>query len=339
MLILGIETSCDETAAAIVRDGSAIVSEELATQTGVHSKFGGVVPELACRGHVEVIDRVVEHTLAKAGVTASAVDAVAVTSGPGLAGALLVGVSFAKGLAYALDRPLIGINHLEGHIVAPVLSGQSIAYPAVALIVSGGHTHLYVVEGFGRYRLVGHTIDDAAGEAFDKAAYCLGLGFPGGPAIDRLAGSGDPTRFRFPRPLTGRGGGSHVGSRGFDMSFSGLKTAFVQALRREGPGDAAYPDLAAGFQAAVVDVLVDKTIAAAKAAAVSDIVIGGGVAANSRLRAAIAARAAEHGFRLVMPTPRHCTDNAAMIAAAAFHRAPLEHGAAMALNADPSLAL
>jgi N6-L-threonylcarbamoyladenine synthase len=339
MLILGIESSCDETASALVRDGEVIVSEELATQTGVHSKFGGVVPELACRGHVEVIDQLVEQTFANAGVSPVDVDAVAVTAGPGLAGALLVGVAFAKGFAYALDRPLIGINHLEGHIVAPLLSGQSIHYPAVALIVSGGHTHLYVVEAFGHYRLVGRTIDDAAGEAFDKAAYCLGLGFPGGPAIDRLAGTGDPTRFRFPRALTGRGGAAPSLEHRFDVSFSGLKTAFVQTLRRVGPGDAMYPDLAAGFQAAVVDVLVEKTIAAARSVGVTDIIIGGGVAANSGLRAAMAAQASAHGFRLVMPTPRHCTDNAAMIAAAAFHRAPFDQAGNWGLNADPSLLL
>jgi N6-L-threonylcarbamoyladenine synthase len=206
MLILGIETSCDETAVALVRDGAIIVSEELATQSEIHNPFGGVVPELACRAHVEVIDQLVARTLAKAGVSGTDVDAVAVTEGPGLVGALLVGVCFAKGFAYGVGRPLVGINHLEGHIVAPLLSERPLQYPAIALIVSGGHTHLYYVEAFGKYRLVGRTIDDAAGEAFDKGASCLGLGFPGGPAIDRLARTGDPARFRFPRPLTdGRG--------------------------------------------------------------------------------------------------------------------------------------
>jgi N6-L-threonylcarbamoyladenine synthase len=315
-----------------------VVAEDLATQSGIHTKFGGVVPELACRGHVEAIDGVVARTLADAGISKTDVDAVAVTAGPGLAGALLVGVSFAKGFAYGLGRPLIGVNHLEGHLVAPLLSGQAIAYPAVALIVSGGHTHLYYVEAFGRYRLVGRTIDDAAGEAFDKAAYCLGLGFPGGPAIDRLAQRGDPTRFRFPRPLIGRSGAGD-GEPSFDVSFSGLKTAFVQAVRRAGPGDAVYPDLAAGLQEAVVDVLAEKTLAAARAFRVPGIIVGGGVAANSRLRAVLSERAAAEGFALAMPVPRHCTDNAAMIAAAALQRAPFDQTSPWDLNADPSLAL
>jgi N6-L-threonylcarbamoyladenine synthase len=338
MLILGIETSCDETAAALVEDGALVVSEELATQSEIHRPFGGVVPELACRAHVEVIDQLVARTLANAGASRTDVDAVAVTEGPGLIGALLVGVTFAKAFAYGLGRPLVGINHLEGHIVAPLLSGRAIRYPAIALIVSGGHTHLYHVEAFGKYRLVGRTIDDAAGEAFDKGAACLGLGFPGGPAIDRLARSGDPARFRFPRPLTGR-----AATRGtepsFDVSFSGLKTAFVQAVRREGPGDAAYPDLAAGLQEAVVDVLVEKTIAAARAYRVPGIIVGGGVAANSRLRAVISARAAAEGLTLAMAEPRHCTDNAAMIAVAAHQRAPFARTPRWDLSADPSLAL
>ncbi len=338
MLILGIETSCDETAAALVRDGAIIVSEELATQSGIHSRFGGVVPELACRAHVEVIDQLVADTLANAGASRTDVDAVAVTEGPGLVGALLVGVAFAKGFAYGLGRPLVGINHLEGHIVAPLLSGQAIHYPAIALIVSGGHTHLYYVEAFGKYRLVGRTIDDAAGEAFDKGAACLGLGFPGGPAIDRLARTGDPARFRLPRPLTGRAAARGT-DRPFDVSFSGLKTAFVQAVRGAGPGDAAYPDLAAGLQEAVVDVLAEKTLAAAKTFGVPGIIVGGGVAANSRLRTVMRERAAAEGFTLAMPEPRHCTDNAAMIALAALERAPFARNSRWDMNADPSLAL
>lgn len=337
MLILGIETSCDETAAALVRDGAIVVSEELASQTGIHSPFGGVVPELACRAHVEVIDELVARTLDKAGVSGGDVDAVAVTQGPGLVGALLVGVCFAKGFAYGVGLPLVGVNHLEGHIVAPLLSGQPIQYPAIALIVSGGHTHLYYVEAFGKYRLVGRTIDDAAGEAFDKGASCLGLEFPGGPAIDRLARTGDPARFRFPRPLTGRA--TPRGEQAFDVSFSGLKTAFVQAVRRAGPGDAAYPDLAAGLQEAVVDVLVEKTLAAATTYRVPGIIVGGGVAANSRLRTVMSERAAAEGFALAMAEPRHCTDNAAMIALAALQRAPFDQPSGWDLNADPSLAL
>jgi N6-L-threonylcarbamoyladenine synthase len=337
MLILGIETSCDETAVALVRDGAIIVAEELATQTEIHDRFGGVVPELACRAHVEVIDELVARTLAAGGVSGTDVDAVAVTEGPGLVGALLVGVCFAKGFAYGVGRPLVGVNHLEGHIVAPLLSGRPIQYPAIALIVSGGHTHLYYVESFGKYRLVGRTIDDAAGEAFDKGASCLGLGFPGGPAIDRLARTGDPARFRLPRPLTGRA--TPRGEQAFDVSFSGLKTAFVQAVRLAGPGDASYPDLAAGLQEAVVDVLVEKTLAAAKAYGVREIIVGGGVAANSRLRAVISERAAAEGFSLAMAEPRHCTDNAAMIAVAALQRAPFDQNSRWDLNADPSLAL
>jgi N6-L-threonylcarbamoyladenine synthase len=338
MLILGIETSCDETAVALVRDGAIIVSEELATQSEIHNPFGGVVPELACRAHVEVIDQLVARTLAKAGVSGTDVDAVAVTEGPGLVGALLVGVCFAKGFAYGVGRPLVGINHLEGHIVAPLLSERPLQYPAIALIVSGGHTHLYYVEAFGKYRLVGRTIDDAAGEAFDKGASCLGLGFPGGPAIDRLARTGDPARFRFPRPLTGRAA-ARDSDHAFDVSFSGLKTAFVQAVRRTGPGDAAYPDLAAGLQEAVVDVLVEKTLAAAQAYDVPGIIVGGGVAANSRLRSVISERAAAGGYALAMAEPRHCTDNAAMIAVAALQRAPFDQNSRWDLSADPSLAL
>ena len=338
MLILGIETSCDETAAAVVADGVVTVAEELATQSGVHGKFGGVVPELACRGHVEMIDRVVERTLEKAGLSAGALDAIAVTAGPGLAGALLVGISFAKAFAYALGRPLVAINHLEGHIVAPVLSGHDLRFPAVALIVSGGHTHLYHVEGIGRYRLVGRTIDDAAGEAFDKAASCLGLGYPGGPAIDRVSTGGDPGRFSFPRPMMGRPS-SRPAHQAFDMSFSGLKTAFVRVVREQGSGDRAHADLAAGFQEAVVDVLVEKTFAAARHHGVRELILGGGVAANSRLRAVMADRAAREGYRLVLPGPRYCTDNAAMIAVAAFHRSHEAPTAALDLNAEPSLAL
>ncbi len=337
MLILGIETSCDETAAAVVSNGRVIVSEELATQAGVHGKYGGVVPELASRGHVETIDRVVGRALEKAGVDSSAVDAVAVTAGPGLAGALLVGISFAKAFAYALGRPLMGINHLEGHIVAPVLSGHELRYPAIALIVSGGHTHLYYVEAFGRYRLIGRTIDDAAGEAFDKAASCLGLGYPGGPAIDYLGAQGDPDRFAFPRPMMRR---SPLGGHDrFDMSFSGLKTAFVKTVRENGPGNGAHADLAAGFQQAVVDVLVEKTIAAARFYGVREVILGGGVAANSRLRAVMTKSAVLEGVRVVLPTPRHCTDNAAMIAVAAFHRSSAPPSASLDLNAEPSWSL
>ncbi|MBI3607897.1 MAG: tRNA (adenosine(37)-N6)-threonylcarbamoyltransferase complex transferase subunit TsaD [Nitrospirae bacterium] len=337
MLILGIETSCDETAAAVVSDGRVIVSEELATQSGVHGKYGGVVPELASRGHVETIDRVVSRALEKAGVDSGAVNAVAVTAGPGLAGALLVGISFAKAFAYALGRPLMGINHLEGHIVAPILSGHELRYPAIALIVSGGHTHLYYVEAFGRYRLIGRTIDDAAGEAFDKAASCLGLGYPGGPAIDHLGAQGDSTRFVFPRPMM-RVSPHGVHGR-FDMSFSGLKTAFVKAVRESGPGNGAHADLAAGFQQAVVDVLIEKTVAAAGFYKVREVILGGGVAANSRLRVVMTERAVLEGFRVVLPTPRHCTDNAAMIAVAAFHRSSADLSSSLDLNAEPSWSL
>lgn len=340
-MILGIETSCDETAAALVRDGATIVSEELATQAGIHSKFGGVVPELACRGHLEAIDRVVGEALERAGVSSSAVDLVAVTSGPGLAGALLVGLSYAKALAYGLKRPLLGINHLEGHIVAPLLSDQELRYPAVATIVSGGHTHIYYVEGFGRYRLVGRTIDDAAGEAFDKAAACLGLGYPGGPAIDRIAREGDRGRFRLPRPMMHRMPQAAAADPMFEMSFSGLKTAFLHAVRGSGPkpDHGTCADLAAGFQEAVVDVLVEKTLAAARWYGVQDIVLGGGVAANSRLRVVMAERAAAEGYRVAMPVPRHCTDNAAMIAVAAFHRLETAVSSGLELNAEPALAL
>jgi N6-L-threonylcarbamoyladenine synthase len=288
---------------------------------------------------MEVIDRVVGRTLERAGISADALDAVAVTAGPGLAGALLVGISFAKAFAYAVGRPLLGINHLEGHIVAPILSGQALRYPAVALIVSGGHTHLYLVSGFGRYRLIGRTIDDAAGEAFDKAACCLGLGYPGGPAIDRLSERGDAGRFTFPRPLIRRPADDRHGYGAFDLSFSGLKTAFARTVREVGSAEQTRADLAAGFQEAVVDVLVHKTLAAARCYGVGDIILGGGVAANSRLRTEMADHAARDGYRLIVPTPQHCTDNAAMIATAAFFRSDAATSSALDLNAEPSLAL
>jgi len=312
--VLGIETSCDETAAAIVRDGREVVSNVVSSQVEVHAGFGGIVPELASRAHTVNIIPVVDEALRSAGMALGELDAVAVTMGPGLIGALLVGVSAAKALAYSAGLPLIGVNHIEGHLSAIFLEDDSVTFPFVLLIVSGGHTHLYRVSDCCKYEKLGQTRDDAAGEAYDKVAKLLGLGYPGGPIIDGLAREGDPSTFRFPRAKLGRDS--------LDFSFSGLKTAVMLRIKDLGGVDAiderGIKDLCASFQEAVVDVLVDKTVLAARKSGVGRIVVGGGVAANGALRAGLAAACETEGISLHMSGPEYCTDNAAMIAAAGY---------------------
>jgi N6-L-threonylcarbamoyladenine synthase len=309
--VLGIETSCDETAAAVVRDGRVALSDVVATQIELHRKWGGVVPELASRNHVMQVMPVVDEALTRAGIAPRDLDGLAVTSGPGLVGALLVGVQVAKALAFAWDKPLARVNHLEGHLLAAFLSAEPPAFPFLGLVVSGGHTSLYAAEGFGRYRLLGATRDDAAGEAFDKGAKLLGLPYPGGVAIDRLAREGDPRAVRFPKAV--------VKGADLDFSFSGLKTALLHHVRKHGvpPEGQGLADLCASYQEAIVDALSQKLFRAARRLQFDRIVLAGGVAANSRLRAAVTERARGYeGLRVFLPAPKLCTDNAAMIAVA-----------------------
>jgi len=306
MLLLTLESSCDETSAAVVRDGRTVLSNIIASQIDVHAEYGGVVPELAARHHLRSCPVVVEQALNKAGVQLQQIDGIVVTRGPGLIGALLVGVSYAKSLAFARNTPLVGVHHIEGHILAPLLE-HHIAFPYLALAVSGGHTHLYIVKQIGEYELIGHTLDDAAGEAFDKVAKMCGLGYPGGVQIDKLATRGDPGAFSFPRPM--------LQHKGYDFSFSGIKTAVMTQLKRMDsvPEDDVLANLAASFQAAVVEVLHKKTLRAAKAHNLKRIVIAGGVACNSGLRNAFA-----HcdDMEVYFPSPILCADNAAMLAVA-----------------------
>ncbi|MBI5067782.1 MAG: tRNA (adenosine(37)-N6)-threonylcarbamoyltransferase complex transferase subunit TsaD [Deltaproteobacteria bacterium] len=310
MKVLGIETSCDETAASVVEDGRRVLSDVVATQIELHRKWGGVVPELASRNHVMQVLPVVDEALARAGVKPAELDGIAVTSGPGLVGALLVGVQVAKALAEAWQKPLAGVNHLEGHLLAAFLSETPPTFPFLGLVVSGGHTSLYAAEGFGRYRLLGATRDDAAGEAFDKGAKLLGLPYPGGVAIDRLARQGDELAVRFPRAI--------VKGADLDFSFSGLKTALLHHVRKHGvPEGKALADLCASYQEAIVGALTHKLFRAARRLQFSRVVLAGGVAANSRLRAAVVERAAEYEeLSVFLPAPKLCTDNAAMIAVA-----------------------
>jgi N6-L-threonylcarbamoyladenine synthase len=331
MRVLGIETSCDETAAAVVEDGRRALSDVVSTQIDIHRRWGGVVPELASRNHVVQVMPVVDEALSRAGVGGpEAIDAVAVTSGPGLVGALLVGVQAAKALALAWGKPLVSVNHLEGHLVAAFLSETPPAFPFLGVVVSGGHTSLYAVRGFGEYQLLGHTRDDAAGEAFDKGAKLLGLPYPGGVAIDRLAKEGDAGAVRFPKAI--------VKGSDLDFSFSGLKTALLHHVRKHGvPEGKALADLCASYQEAIVRALVEKAFRAARRLQFERVVLSGGVAANSRLRAAVAARAAEYdGMSVFLPPPRLCTDNAAMIAVAGTHALLRGERAGPDLNADPA---
>jgi N6-L-threonylcarbamoyladenine synthase len=326
-LILGIETSCDETAAAVVEDGRTVWSSVVSSQVDLHARFGGVVPEVASRAHVELITPVIAEALVEAGIELRDLDAVAACHGPGLAGALLVGVAAAKGIALATDLPYVGVNHLEAHLHAAWLEDPDLALPLAVLVVSGGHTMTVVMEDHGRYHVVGQTVDDAAGEAFDKVARHLGLGYPGGPAIDRLAREGDPTAVRFPRAMPGEP----------DFSFAGLKTAVVNHTRRA--PDTPLADVAASFQEAVVDQLVAKLQAAADAADAPTLALGGGVAANSRLRAKVAEAAAAAGRAVFLPPPALCTDNGAMIAATAWWRLRADGPTPLDAGADPNLRL
>jgi len=317
MLVLAIESSCDETAAAVVRDGRTVLSNIVASQIADHAEYGGVVPEIASRKHMEAIVPVIECALRQAGVSLELIEGIAVTQGPGLAGALLVGLATAKAMAYATGKPIIGVNHIEGHLLAIFLEHE-VSFPYVALAVSGGHTHLYLVGGPGRYVTLGQTLDDAAGEAFDKVAKLIGLPYPGGAVIDRLAETGDPTAIRFPRPL--------IHDQSLNFSFSGLKTSVLNFLRLnpnalEGKG---INDLCASFQESVCSVLVAKTSAAVSATGVKRVVVAGGVACNGGLRREMERMAATMGVELYIPTPLLCTDNAAMIAVPGDYY--LEHG-------------
>ncbi|HUS80148.1 MAG TPA: tRNA (adenosine(37)-N6)-threonylcarbamoyltransferase complex transferase subunit TsaD [Armatimonadota bacterium] len=337
-LVLGIETSCDETAAAVVRGGRQIVSSVVSSQDELHAPFGGVVPEVASRRHAELITLVVDQALRQAGVTWDELSALAVTRGPGLVGSLLVGVSAAKGYALATGLPVIGVNHIAAHMTSPFLTGQGIeapapeTFPALGMVASGGHSDLVLIEGHGRYRLVGFTRDDAAGEALDKAARLLGLGYPGGPAIERAAREGNPEAVPLPRPDT---------RDGFEFSFAGLKTALVRIVEPVGLESCGYTvaDLAASFQQAVVDSLVREAIAAARHFRVKQLLAGGGVAANTRLREDLSAAARDAGIPAHFPPRWLCTDNAAMVAAAAHHQALLEGPDDLSMEVDSALRL
>ncbi len=333
MRVLGLESSCDETAAAVVEGGSRALSDVVASQVEVHARYGGVVPELASRAHVVHILPVIEEALASASLDFDDLDGIAVTQGPGLVGALLVAVQAAKAIAYARDIPLVGVHHLEGHLSAVYLEPDPPPFPHLSLVVSGGHTSLIRVEDHGALDELGATRDDAAGEAFDKVAKLLGLGYPGGVVIDRLAREGDPEAVAFPRAMTRR-------ETGYEFSFSGLKTAVLNWVRKHGvPEGQALADVCASFQATVVEVLVRKTRAAAKAEGLAHVQVCGGVAANSGLRAALRAAGDEDGFRVYVPPPRRCTDNAAMIAAAGHYRLARGERAAPELCATSSLPL
>jgi len=336
MLILGIETSCDETAAAVVEDGMVIRSSVIASQVLVHAEYGGVVPEVASRQHLATVVKVVRQALREADVKAGDLDGIAATCGPGLVGPLLVGLEMGKSLAYAIGKPVVGVNHLRGHLAAVFLqhpkNPSPPPFPHIALLVSGGHTSLFRVEGQAKTVLLGSTRDDAAGEAFDKVAKLLGLGYPGGMVIDGLAAAGDARAIRFPRALSGR--------EDLDFSFSGLKTVVATRIASKGrPQESRLADFCASFQAAVVDVLVRKARRALAREGLRDLVVCGGVAANRGLRLALAGAAAEDGFSLYIPTPVLCTDNAAMIALAGTWDIQRGERGTLDLSVDPGLPL
>ena len=326
-LILGIETSCDETAAAIVADGSDVRSNIVSSQIDIHARYGGVVPEVASRAHVEMMMPVVAEAMVEAGVDKDDLSAIACTVGPGLIGSLLIGVSAAKSLALVWDKPFIAVNHLEAHLYASFLEEPDLELPVVVLLVSGGHTMLVLMEGHGQYRLLGQTLDDAAGEAYDKVARYLGLGYPGGPIIDKMALDGNPEAVRFPRAMA---------KDGYDFSFSGLKTSVVNFVRKN--PDVADVDIAASFQEAVVDVLLTKAQRAVHEYGAKGLCLAGGVAANSSLRQRTVDLAAQDGIEAFVTTRSMCTDNAAMVAAAGWWRmhsdgpAPLDQGATSSLR-------
>jgi N6-L-threonylcarbamoyladenine synthase len=343
MNILGIETSCDETAAAVVRDGRDVLSNVVFSQIALHRPYGGVVPEIAARNHVEYLPRVLQEAMARSGLDWSDLDAIAVTHGPGLASSLLVGLAAAKGLALRLNRPLVGINHLEAHIYSVCLGAGTPALealsPLTVLVISGGHTCLLRAESPGQYHLMGRTVDDAAGEAFDKGANLLGLGYPGGPAIGKAAASGNPHFCRFPKGFQHKRHGRIAGMESrFCFSFSGLKTSLLYYLKQHpltGPSDPRIPDLAASYQEAIVDTLVDR----AEASGGLNLAAVGGVSLNARLREKLATLAAREGLRLILAAPDYCTDNAAMVAGLAAQKLPAcaPLGATMDLDAIPHL--
>lgn len=339
MLVLGIESSCDETAAAVVRDGREMVSSVISSQVEIHKRFGGVVPEIASREHLDKIVPVVEEAFARAGVSKEEIDGVAVTQGPGLVGSLLVGLSYAKAMAYALGKPVVGVNHIEGHIYSVVFENPPIEYPAFALVVSGGHTNLFLVPEPGRYKVLARTRDDAAGEAYDKVAKMMGLGYPGGPIIEKLAREGDPRAVRFSVPRMGDGRP--------DFSFSGLKTAVSKHVRESGLQPVAageepsqdVKDLAASFQSVVIRSLVGTTERLAEEHRPRTLIVAGGVACNMALREASEAAGARLGIPVYFPSRHLSTDNAAMIAAAGTVKLLAGERASLDLNADVSLRL
>lgn len=332
-LILAIESSCDETAAAVVRNGREVLSNVISSQIDLHTLYGGVVPEIASRKHIERINQVIEEALSTAGVSLAQTDAVAVTYGPGLVGALLVGVAEAKAIAYAAGKPLVGVHHIEGHIAANFIEHPELEPPFLSLVVSGGHTHLVRVEDYGVFTILGRTRDDAAGEAFDKVARAIGLGYPGGPKIDRVAREGDPEAIAFPR--------THMEDAPYDFSFSGLKSAvlnYINGYQMKGQ-EYRQADIAASFQKAVTDVLVGNAMRAVEEYHADRFAIAGGVAANSALRQAMKEACEERGVKLYYPSPVYCTDNAAMIGVAGYYeyRKGVRHG--LDLNAIPNLRL
>ena len=313
VLILAIESSCDETAAAVVKNGREVLSNVINTQIAIHTEYGGVVPEIASRKHIENINPVIRKALEDAGVTLDDIDAIGVTYGPGLVGALLVGVAEAKAIAFAKNKPLVGVHHIEGHISGSYVENKELEPPFVALVVSGGHTHLVKVNDYGEYEIVGRTRDDAAGEAFDKVARAIGLGYPGGPKIDKLAKEGNPDAIEFPR--------AHVDDAPYDFSFSGIKSAvlnYINSANMQGK-EINRADVAASFQKAVVDALVSRAVRLAKECGMDKLAIAGGVASNSALRAAVQEECTKNNIRFYSPSPILCTDNAAMIGAAAYY--------------------
>lgn len=333
VFILAVESSCDETAAAVVKNGREVLSNVISSQIALHTLYGGVVPELASRKHIEKINQVIQAALDTAGMTLDEMTAVGVTYGPGLVGALLVGVAEAKAIAYAAKKPLVGVHHIEGHVSANFIEHKELEPPFVCLIVSGGHTHLVVVRDYGEFEIIGRTMDDAAGEAFDKVARAVGLGYPGGPKIDAAAREGNPHAVEFPR--------ARVGGSAYNFSFSGMKSAVLnyinQANMRGEP--ICVPDLAASFQNAVVEVLVSRTVAAAREYGYGRVAMAGGVASNTALRAGMREACEKAGLTLYYPSPILCTDNAAMIGAAAYYEYRKGVRAGWDLNAVPGLKL
>ena len=331
--ILAIESSCDETAAAVVRNGREVLSNVISSQIDLHKLYGGVVPEIASRKHIEKINQVIEETLKEAGKTLDDIDAIGVTYGPGLVGALLVGVAAAKAVAWARKIPLVGVHHIEGHISANYIEHPDLEPPFVCEIVSGGHTHLVIVKDYGEFEIIGRTMDDAAGEAFDKVARAVGLGYPGGPKVDKAAKEGNPHAMEFPR--------AKVGGSQYDFSFSGMKSAVLNYINQaEMKGETiCVPDLCASFQNAVVDVLVSRAVAATKEFGYKKLAIAGGVASNSALRAGMKAACEKAGIEFYYPSPIFCTDNAAMIGAAGYYEYINGVRAGWDLNAVPNLKL